>query len=185
MAEGAAMAAGVEAKFTVQGGSPEILVNMPGAKLLDANLRWLGPVDSQKKNMSLRERFKKKLVEKKLVWMKKLTPVSNAPGEPEGGSTDVADVSWIIPTLHLSVVTAPAEAPWHAWPVVAAGGMSIGHKGMMYASKALAATMIDLYLKPEKREAMKKDFVDRKGNVVYKGYIPDGPPNGVEPRTRY
>ena len=49
----------------------------------------------------------------------------------EGGSTDVGDVSWIAPTLHVTVATAPLGAPWHAWPVVATGGMSIGHKGMM------------------------------------------------------
>ena len=53
--------------------------------------------------------------------------------EVEGGSTDVGDVSWVVPTLHLTVVTSPKDAPWHAWPVVATGGMSIGHKGMIIA----------------------------------------------------
>ena len=176
VAEGAAMAAGVEMKFTVQAGSPEILVNMPGAKLLDANLQWLGPPDFTEEEHAFARKIQKEAGGKEIGLDEKITPVANAPGEPEGGSTDVADVSWNIPTLHLCVVTAPAEAPWHAWPVVAAGGMSIGHKGMMYASKAMAATMIDLYLSPQQRDEIKKDFVERKGNVVYKGYIPDGPP---------
>ena len=70
--------------------------------------------------------------------------------EQEGGSTDVGDVSWVMPTLHLSVATAPHDAPWHAWPVVASGGMSIGHKGMLRRAKTLAATMVDLYDEPQR-----------------------------------
>lgn len=54
--------------------------------------------------------------------------------------------------------------------------MSIGHKGMMYASKVLAATAVDLYEKPEVREAIKKEFADQTKGLVYKPFIPDGPP---------
>jgi aminobenzoyl-glutamate utilization protein B len=176
VAEGAAMAAGVDYKFTVQAGSPEILVNMPGARLLDANLQWLGPLKFTEEEHAFARQIQKAAGGKEIGLDDKITPVAKMPGEPEGGSTDVADVSWNVPTLHLCVATAPSETPWHAWPVVAAGGMSIGHKGMMYASKAMAATMIDLYLSPQQRDAIKKDFVERKGNVVYKAYIPDGPP---------
>ena len=59
-------------------------------------------------------------------------------------STDVGDVSWQVPTLHLSVTTAPIGAPWHAWPVVATGGMSIGHKGMLYAAKTTDTSLLRL-----------------------------------------
>jgi hypothetical protein len=40
--------------------------------------------------------------------------------------------------------TAPYESPWH-WVVVASGGMSIGH--MLFASKSLGTTMVDLFEK--------------------------------------
>ena len=63
-------------------------------------------------------------------------PLETPKPDPPGGSTDVGDVSWVVPTLHLSVTTAP-ESIWHAWPVVAAGGMSIGHKGLDYAARRL------------------------------------------------
>ena len=96
--------------------------------------------------------------------------------DPDGGSTDVGDVSWIVPTLHLSVTTAPEGAPWHAWPVVACGGMSIGHKGMMYAAKALAATMVDLFEDQKAREEIQKEFKEKSKGEVYKPYVPDGPP---------
>jgi aminobenzoyl-glutamate utilization protein B len=94
----------------------------------------------------------------------------------EGGSTDVADVSWIAPTLHVSVATSPKDAPWHAWPVVATGGMSIGHKGLVHASKVLAATMVDLYEQPRTLAAIKGEFDAKKGDTVYRAYVPDGPP---------
>jgi aminobenzoyl-glutamate utilization protein B len=54
--------------------------------------------------------------------------------------------------------------------------MSIGHKGMNYAAKTLAATMVDLYENPEALAAIKKEFDERTEGTVYKPYIPDAPP---------
>jgi aminobenzoyl-glutamate utilization protein B len=96
--------------------------------------------------------------------------------DPPGGSTDVGDVSWIVPEVKLSVTTAPKETPWHSWAVVACGGMSIGHKGMIYAAKALALTMVDLYQNKKLREEIKKEFLERKGDYVYEAILPEGPP---------
>lgn len=103
-------------------------------------------------------------------------PLNEHPGEPEGGSTDVADVSWVVPTLHLSVTTAPADTPWHAWPVVASGGMSIGHKGMLYAARTMAATMVDLYLDEAARAAIRQEWLEDRGDRVYDSFLGDGPP---------
>jgi len=60
--------------------------------------------------------------------------------------------------------------------VVATGGMSIGHKGMIVASKALAATMVDLFERPDALKAVRAEFEKKKGATVYKAYLPDGPP---------
>ncbi len=54
--------------------------------------------------------------------------------------------------------------------------MSIGHKGMTYAAKALAMTMVDLFEKPKLVEKVKQEYKDRKGNEVYKALVPEGPP---------
>ena len=64
----------------------------------------------------------------------------------------------------------------HAWPVAACGGMSIGHRGMLYASKALAATMIDLYSNARLRDEIRAEFTKKTAGVAYKSYIPEGPP---------
>jgi aminobenzoyl-glutamate utilization protein B len=54
--------------------------------------------------------------------------------------------------------------------------MSIGHKGLVYASKALAMTMVDLFTDPDLVDAVKAEFRERKGDYVYEGILPPGPP---------
>jgi aminobenzoyl-glutamate utilization protein B len=174
MAEGAALMAGVSGRLTVQAGDYEVLVNEAGARLLDANLRWLGPIAYAPEE----EAFARALQKAAGVEPKGMNGAigSLAGQEVAGGSTDVGDVSWNVPTLHLSVVTAPTGVPWHAWPVVAAGGTSIGHKGLVQAAKALAATMVDLLDDPTALETVRAEFAKETQGFVYKPYVPDGPP---------
>ena len=105
-----------------------------------------------------------------------IKPLAATKEHPGGGSTDVGDVSWNVPNINLSVTTAPKDTPWHSWAVVACGGMSIGHKGMIYASKAMAMTMADLFENPKLVEKVKAEYKERKGDVVYKAIVPEGPP---------
>lgn len=176
IAEGAALAAGVESKLTVQSGDYEMLVNMTGARLLHANLVALGPLEFTAEEQAFARRIQAATGVEEKGLLGAIQPLPDKPGAPEGGSTDVADVSWVVPTLHLSVTTAPVGTPWHAWPVVASGGMSIGHRGMMYAARALAGTMVDLYQDEAVRTAIRKDFEQQTAGQVYQGYIPPGPP---------
>ena len=92
-----------------------------------------------------------------------------------GGSTDVGDVSYIVPEISLGAVTAPVGSPWHSWVVVACGGMSIGHKGMLFASKSLGTTMVDLFEDEALRAKIKAEFLKRKGSEVWKAMLPEGP----------
>jgi aminobenzoyl-glutamate utilization protein B len=176
IAGGAALATGTESTFNVQGGSYELLVNMAGARLLHDNLTWLGPLEFSEAEQEFAREIQRVTGVEVLGLKGEVEPLDLEPGPPDGGSTDVADVSWKVPTLHLSVTTAAHGAPWHAWPVVAAGGMSIGHKGMVYAAKALAATMVDLYENPQQLAAVKQEFEEKTKGFEFKLYIPDGPP---------
>jgi aminobenzoyl-glutamate utilization protein B len=65
-----------------------------------------------------------------------------------GGSTDVADVSWVVPTAGLRTATWVPGTPSHSWQAVAAGGTTIGVKGMIVAVKTLALTAVDLFTTP-------------------------------------
>src|SRR6266498_4179451 len=175
IAEGAGRIAGVESKFTIQSGCYEILVNLAGAKLLQQNLEWLGPIKYTEQEQEFARAIQRATGTEQKGLNGEIKSLKAPKPDPPGGSTDVGDVSWIVPTLHFSVTTAP-ESAWHAWPVVACGGMSIGHKGMIHASKTLAATMVDLFEDAKTREAIQAEFMEKTKGFVYKPYISDGPP---------
>jgi aminobenzoyl-glutamate utilization protein B len=177
MVAGAAQVAGVEGKLTVQAGSYEMLANLTGARVLNQNLEWVGPIQYTEAEQEFARAIQRATGKEESGVDASIQPLKDPPpADPEGGSTDVADVSWVVPTLHLSVTTAPKDTPWHSWPVVAAGGMSIGHKGLEHAAKTLAATMVDLFEDAELRAAIRAEFNEKTKGQPYKGYIPDGPP---------
>src|SRR5262245_8128796 len=151
IAQGAALAADVESTLRVQSGDYEMLVNRAGERLLHANMEWVGPIQYTAEEQEFAKTIQKETGIEQKGLNGAVTPINENPGDPDGGSTDVADVSWNVPVLHVSVATAPVGSPWHAWPVAACGGMSIGHKGLTFAAKVLAATMVDLFEQPEKR----------------------------------
>jgi aminobenzoyl-glutamate utilization protein B len=172
--EGAALMAGVTGKVTVNGGDWELLINKAGARLLHENLLWLGPVAYTQEEDAFARSLQRAAGVPPVGMDTTVQPLEGQ--KREGGSTDVGDVSWNVPTLHVSVATAPRDVPWHAWPVVAAGGMSIGHKGLLRAAKTLAATMVDLLDDPAARAAVRAEFEEKTKGVVYTPYIPPGPP---------
>lgn len=89
-----------------------------------------------------------------------------------GGSTDVGDVSWVVPTGQVSVVTCAAGTAFHSWQCVAQGKSSIAYKGMIAAAKIMACTGVDLLTKPELLESAKKDWVENLEGETYPNPLP-------------
>ena len=81
-----------------------------------------------------------------------------------------------MPVVSLAATTAPKGVPWHSWSVVASSGMSIGHKGMLHAAKALGMTMVDIFKDSKLRENIKKEFDEKIGEYEYDPYLDPGPP---------
>ncbi len=176
IAEGAALATGTTAKLRMQSGSWELLLTMAGATLIHDNMAWLGPIEYTNEEQEFARTIQRATDAEPIGLEGEPEPLDLDPQGVQGGSTDVGDVSWQVPTLHFSVTTAPIGAPWHAWPVVACGGMSIGHKGMLYAAKVMAATMVDLYGNPAALAGLRQEFEEKTQGIVYVSYLPDGPP---------
>jgi aminobenzoyl-glutamate utilization protein B len=151
-----------------------MLVNESGARLLHANLLWLGPATYTTEEQAFARQIQRATGVPEVGMAEGINALEGQ--AQEGGSTDVADISWVAPTLHVTVATSPRDAPWHAWPVVATAGMSIGHKGMLRAAKVLAATMVDLYEQPRALAAVQAEFKQKKGATSYQAYVPPGPP---------
>lgn len=176
MAEGAAIMADVDYKVSLISGIYETLVNREGGKIMQKNLELLGPIEYTREEQEFGKQIQKATDKEMLGMDAGITALEDTKDHPGGGSTDVGDVSWNVPNINLSVTTAPKDTPWHSWAVVACGGMSIGHKGMIYASKAMSMTMLDLFKNPELINKVTKEYKERKGNAEYKAIIPSGPP---------
>ncbi|WP_144607094.1 amidohydrolase [Algoriphagus algorifonticola] len=176
MAEGAAILANVDYKVNLISGVHEVLVNRTGSAALQKNLENLGSISYTEEEQNFAKKIQEATGKPQIGLVSKIEPMEETAEHSMGGSTDVGDVSWVVPTIRLSATTAPNGTPWHSWAVVAAGGMSIGHKGMAYAAKALSMTMVDLFQNPELVESVKTEFKEKKGDYVYKGFVPDGPP---------
>lgn len=176
IAKGAGLIAGVDYKVTVQTGDFEQLVNRTGGEALQKNIEALGPIVYTPEEISFAKRIQEAQGLEQTGLDGAVHPLKQTKEDPDGGSTDVGDVSWNVPEISLLVTTAPKKAAWHGWAVVACGGMSIGHKGMLFAAKALAMTMVDLFENEQLRKDIRAEFDKRRGGTVYKAYIPDGPP---------
>lgn len=175
MAEGAAIMADVDYKISLVSGIYETLVNRTGGEIMQSNLELLGPITYTEEEEAFGRAIQKATGKPEVGMDGKVYPLKETEENPGGGSTDVGDVSWNVPNINLGVTVAPKDTPWHSWAVVACGGMSIGHKGMVHAAKAMGMTMLDLFENPKMVEAVKEEFKTRKGNEVYEPMI-DGPP---------
>jgi aminobenzoyl-glutamate utilization protein B len=75
----------------------------------------------------------------------------------------VGDVSWLVPTAGLNVATWVPGTSAHTWQAVAAGGTSIGQKGMMIAAKTLALTASDIFKNPKVTAEAQAELKRRQG----------------------
>jgi aminobenzoyl-glutamate utilization protein B len=176
IAEGAAKMTRTEASFFMDNGLYEILVNETGAKALHKNMELVGPIQYTEEEIAFANKIMKEYGATPQGINGNIKAMEATRPDPDGGSTDVGDVSYIVPEITLNAATAPYKSPWHSWVVVACGGMSIGHKGMLFAAKSLGTTMVDLFENESLRKEMRAEFEKRKGNEVWKAMLPDGPP---------
>ncbi|WP_430967068.1 amidohydrolase [Spongiimicrobium sp. 2-473A-2-J] len=176
MAEGAAILANVDYKISLISGIYEVLVNRAGGEAMQKNLELLGPISYTDQESAFGKKIQEVTGKPQVGMDASIMPLEETKEHPGGGSTDVGDVSWNVANINLGVTTAPKDTPWHSWAVVACGGMSIGHKGMVYAAKAMGMTMVDLFEDPKLVEKIKSEYRERKGDEVYEAIVPEGPP---------
>ena len=176
MVKGAAIMADVDYKISLISGIYEVLVNREGGAIMQQNLELLGPIEYTDEEQEFGRKIQESTGKPQVGMDSEIRPLLGTRENPGGGSTDVGDVSWNVANINLNVTTAPKDTPWHSWAVVACAGMSIGHKGMLHAGKAMAMTMTDLFEDADLVVKVKQEFKERKGDVVYKAIIPEGPP---------
>lgn len=168
-AEGAAMGTETNVELEVIGGVFNLLPVESLARLMHKNLTTVGGVTYTPDELT----FAGKLNEtfgvpagslKKPTEAATVKPFAKSADDPlSGGSTDVGDVSWAVPTVGLGTATWVPGTAAHSWQAVACSGTSVGQKGMIVAAKTLALTAIDLMSDPKLVDAARKDWLDARG----------------------
>jgi aminobenzoyl-glutamate utilization protein B len=97
---------------------------------------------------------------------------ADAARNPAIGSTDVGDVSWVVPTVQAHAPTVAIGTPFHTWQVVAQGKAPAAHKATVQVAKAMAATGAAVLSDPELRAAAKADLAARIGPAGYRSPLP-------------
>ncbi len=172
-AKGAAMGTGTRVEIEITGGVYDLLGNETLAKVMDANLHTVGgyTYTEQEKQFAtkIQETFKDQALSLEST---QTIPPLKARDEGGSGSTDVGDVSWVVPTVGLSTATWVPGTSAHSWQAVAAGGTTIGYKGMMMAAKTMALTAMDLFSSPAIIEQSWVEMKKKRGeNFKYEALI--------------
>lgn len=171
-AKAAALGTETKMEYEIIGGTHDLLLNKSLAEVMQKNLVSVGGVNYTAEERAFAEKiqssfnFKYPAVDE-AANIKPLKVETDA----GGGSTDVGDVSYAVPTVGLRAATWAPGTPAHSWQAVACGGTEIGTKGMNVAAKTMAMTAIDLFTKPALIQQAKEEFTKLKGDYKYEALL--------------
>jgi aminobenzoyl-glutamate utilization protein B len=102
------------------------------------------------------------------------TPRANR-GDAQGSSSnDAGDVTWNAPMARMSFPSQVAGATTHHWTAAVAPATPIAHKGIVVGAKALAGTLIDLFVVPSNLQTIRADFAKQMEGVTWTSIVPPG-----------
>ena len=171
-AKAAAMGTETKMEYEIIGGTHDLLLNRTLGEAMQVNLEKVGGVKYTSEEVAFAQKIQSSFT---------YTPpaISSADSikplkidmDAGGGSTDVGDVSYALPTVGMRAATWAPGTPAHSWQAVACGGTEIGTKGMLVAAKTMALTAIDLFTKPALIEQSKAEFLKMKGDYKYEALL--------------
>jgi aminobenzoyl-glutamate utilization protein B len=171
-AKAAALGTETKMEYEIIGGTHDLLLNRTLGEAMQVNLEKVGGVKYTPEEVAFAQKIQSSFT---------YTPpaISSADSikplkidmDAGGGSTDVGDVSYALPTVGMRAATWAPGTPAHSWQAVACGGTEIGTKGMLVAAKTMALTAIDLFTKPALIEQSKAEFLKMKGDYKYEALL--------------
>jgi aminobenzoyl-glutamate utilization protein B len=173
IAEAAAMATETEVEVKLLTAIHQLVVLEESSRIVQKNLELVGPPQFTPEEQEFARTVQRNLGIEELGLHDELIPLT-APGGGGfgGGGTDVAEVSWNAPVLRMGAATSPLGTPGHSWATVCTGKTSIGHKGMLVASKTLAATVLDLMSRPELLSQVNAEWNLKTQGKTYQSPLP-------------
>jgi aminobenzoyl-glutamate utilization protein B len=187
IAEGAALMTETSVKATVVSAVSNLLGNTPLERALQDNLDRLGPPPFDDADRATAAKFQATLSEEDIESSYRRAGVPYRPGQslcdaivpldaqrvPMIGSTDVGDVSWVVPTVQARGATYAIGTPGHSWQLTAQGKLPAAHKGLVHVAKVMAGTALDVLQDDTLRARAKADLQARVSRTPYVCPIPD------------
>ncbi|MBS3819170.1 amidohydrolase [bacterium] len=180
--EGASKMSGTEYKLQYISGVHEVLPNRTGSEVVYKNFLLVGAPEFTEEEQSYAKKIQENLGIEKNGLANEIEPFKHPRRSWGGGSTDVAEVSWLTPTTSLGVAFKPLGTPGHHWGAVACGGMSIGLKAVITAAKVMSASGLDFLTQPQIIEKMRKEWKEKKEGKKYESPLPPDLKPPVKPR---
>ncbi len=177
ISEGAALGTGTTVDHEVIGGTHNLLANETLAHVMNEKLNEVGGFTYTPEEQAFSAKIYATLISptEELGSQAKVQPFDFE--RPGLGSTDVGDVSWTVPTVGLRTATWVPGTSAHSWQATAAGGMTIGYKGMNVASQTLAIAGRELFTRPDILAKAKAEFDERRGkDFQYRALLGDRKP---------
>jgi aminobenzoyl-glutamate utilization protein B len=170
-ATGAALGTGTKVEWELTGGVYSLLVNNTINEVLQSNLNLVGGVKyteeekafAQKLQTTFQSTTEMPKIDNAAKVLQPAEVAEMLKKQSGSGSTDVSDVSWVVPTSGISTATWVPGTAAHSWQAVAAGGMTIGKKGMLVAAKTLTLSAIDLMTQQVVIEKAKVELTTARG----------------------
>jgi aminobenzoyl-glutamate utilization protein B len=162
MAEGAAKMTGTKVSRRIVGTAAPRHFNRPLAEAAYANIKSVGLPSWTAQEQAFAKLVQKNVAAEKqeglAVKLEELKPPLEEP--KSGGSDDIGDVSWTVPTITINYPSNIPNLPGHNWSNAIAMATPIAHKGVVAGAKVVAMTTLDLLTKPQLRKAAKDYFTD-------------------------
>lgn len=167
-AKGAALGTGTQMTYEIKSGNYERLYNKTISQLMQRNLEYVGGVKyNSREHNFVSAMLKNSNITDTVAAFRKPVTIKTLAEEKEtltGTSTDVGNVSWVVPTAGVRIAAFAPAGNGHCWQQVSSGGTTIGTKGMMNAAKVLYLTCYDLLSNPKVVEQAKEEFNKRRGS---------------------
>ncbi|MFB9949712.1 M20 family metallopeptidase [Rhizobium puerariae] len=187
VAEGAALMTETQVESTILAGVSNLIVNAPLMDVMQDVWNSMGPPAFDDADIAFAEKIRATLTPGDVAasWNQERLEARDIPladfvlpphneVRQMGGSTDVGDVSWVVPTVQAYGATLAVGTQLHTWQVVAQGKSPLAHKGMVSAAKAMAATGLAAMTSDQLREAAWADLKKRRRGQEYTSPIPSG-----------
>jgi aminobenzoyl-glutamate utilization protein B len=174
-AEGAALGTETKMDYEVIDGTHDLLINKTLALNMQANLEKVGGLTYTNEELIFGKQLQSTFTGK-VPSIDSASFIKPLETEKNQGSTDVGDVSYVVPTVGLTTATWIPGTPAHSWQAAACGGKDMAVRATILASKAMAYTAIDLFSDPSLITKAKEEFKSSIGNYQYKALLGDRKP---------